>query len=68
MADFLIKMHGQSESQKEIKQGADKMKKHAVKSFAVLAAVMFLSMTVLELSAHARAGGGLSSGSRGSRS
>lgn len=36
--------------------------------FAVLAAVMFLSITVLELSAHARAGGSRSSGSRGSRS
>lgn len=44
------------------------MKKHVVKVFAVLAAVMFLSITVLELNAHARAGGSRSSGSRGSRS
>lgn len=44
------------------------MKKHVVKAFAVLAAVMFLSITVLELTAHARAGGGRSFGSRGLRS
>lgn len=44
------------------------MKKHVVKVFAVLAAVMFLSITVLELGAHARAGGSRSMGSRGSRS
>ena len=44
------------------------MKKHVVKSLTLLAAVMFLSMTVLELSAHARAGGSRSMGSRGSRS
>ncbi|KAF0215397.1 MAG: import inner membrane translocase subunit [Geobacteraceae bacterium] len=44
------------------------MKKHVVKLFAVLAAVLFLSITVLELNAHARAGGSRSSGSRGSRS
>ncbi len=44
------------------------MKRHVVKVFAVVAAVMFLSMTVLELSAHARAGGGRSFGSRGARS
>jgi len=44
------------------------MKKNFVRAFAVLAAVMFLSITVLELSAHARAGGSRSSGSRGSRS
>jgi len=42
------------------------MKRHVVKVFATVAAVMFLSMTVLELTAHARAGGGRSSG--GSRS
>ncbi|SNB46238.1 hypothetical protein SAMN06269301_1682 [Geobacter sp. DSM 9736] len=44
------------------------MKKHLVKAFAIVAAVMFLSITVLELTAHARAGGGRSSGSRGGRS
>jgi predicted lipid-binding transport protein (Tim44 family) len=44
------------------------MKRHIVKVFAVMAAVMFMSITVLELSADARAGGGRSSGSRGSRS
>jgi predicted lipid-binding transport protein (Tim44 family) len=44
------------------------MKKQGVKVFAVLAAVMFLSITVLELNAHARAGGSRSSGSGGSRS
>ena len=44
------------------------MKKHVVKSLTLLATVMFLSMTVLELSAHARAGGSRSMGSRGSRS
>jgi len=43
-----------------------KMKKHITKVFALLAAVLFLSITVLELTAHARAGGGRSSG--GSRS
>jgi len=37
-----------------------------MKAFALLAAVLFLSVTVLELTAHARAGGGRSSG--GSRS
>jgi predicted lipid-binding transport protein (Tim44 family) len=41
------------------------MKKHIVKVFAVLAAVLFLSITVLELNANARAGGSRSSGSRG---
>ena len=44
------------------------MKKHVVKVFAVLAAVMFLSITVLELNAQARVGGSRSSGSRGARS
>jgi hypothetical protein len=44
------------------------MKRHFVKVFAVLAAVMFLSITVLELNAQARAGGSRSFGSRGSRS
>ncbi len=44
------------------------MKRHVVRVFAVLAAVMFMSITVLELNAHARAGGSRSMGSRGSRS
>lgn len=44
------------------------MKRHIVRVFAVTAAVMFMSMTVLELSAQARAGGGRSLGSRGSHS
>lgn len=44
------------------------MKKRVVRVFAMVAAVMFLSMTVLELTAHARAGGSRSSGSRGTRS
>ncbi|WP_298266858.1 Tim44 domain-containing protein [Geobacter sp.] len=44
------------------------MKKHLVKVFAVVAAVMMLSVTALELNAEARAGGGRTSGSRGSRS
>jgi hypothetical protein len=44
------------------------MKRHVVKVFAVMAAVMFLTITVLELNAQARAGGGRSFGSRGSRS
>lgn len=43
------------------------MKRQFVKVFAVLAAVMFLSITALELNAHARAGGSRSSGG-GSRS
>jgi hypothetical protein len=37
---------------------------YIVKGFAVIAAVLFLSVTVLEVTAHARAGGGRSSGSR----
>jgi predicted lipid-binding transport protein (Tim44 family) len=44
------------------------MKKHVVKMFALVAAVMFLSTTVMEISAHARVGGSRSFGSRGSRS
>jgi predicted lipid-binding transport protein (Tim44 family) len=44
------------------------MKKHVVKVFTMLAAVLFLSITVMELNAEARAGGSRSSGSRGSRS
>ena len=43
------------------------MKKRFIKTFALLAAVLFLSVTVLELNAHARAGGSRSSGG-GSRS
>jgi len=45
------------------------MKKHALKVFTLLAAMLFLSVTVLEFEAHARAGGGSRSiGSSGSRS
>jgi len=44
------------------------MKKQIVNICSVLAAVLFLSITVLELNAHARAGGSRSMGSRGSRS
>jgi len=44
------------------------MKKQIVRVFAVLAAVLFLSISVLEQQAEARAGGSRSSGSRGSRS
>lgn len=45
------------------------MKKHALKVFTLLAAMLFLSATVLEFEAHARAGGGSRSmGSSGSRS
>ena len=44
------------------------MKRFIIKGFAVMAAVMFLSITVMELNAHARAGGSRSSGSRGSYS
>lgn len=44
------------------------MKRHVVKSLTVMAAVMFLSITVLELNAHARAGASRSMGSRGARS
>lgn len=43
------------------------MIRHIFKGFAMVAAVMFLSLTVLEVTAHARAGGGRSMGS-GSRS
>jgi hypothetical protein len=38
--------------------------KRYIKRFAVLAAVMLMSITVLELNAHARAGGGRPSGGR----
>lgn len=44
------------------------MKRHMVRFFAVMAAVMFLGITVMEQTAHARAGGGRSFGNRGSRS
>ena len=42
--------------------------RHSSRFFAVLAAVMMLSVTVFELNAEARAGGARFSGSRGSRS
>jgi predicted lipid-binding transport protein (Tim44 family) len=44
------------------------MKKQIVNAGAVLVAVMFLSITVLEFNAHARVGGSRSMGSRGTRS
>jgi len=44
------------------------MKKQLGRVFTLMAAVLFLSITVLELSAEARAGGSRSFGSRGSRS
>jgi hypothetical protein len=44
------------------------MKNRIVKVFTVLAAVLFMSITVMELNAEARAGGSRSMGSRGSRS
>ncbi len=44
------------------------MLKNALKVLTLFAAVLFLSMTVLEFEAHARAGGGRSMGSSGSRS
>lgn len=44
------------------------MKKSIVRGFTVMAAIMMLSVTVLELNAEARAGGSRSSGSRGTRS
>jgi len=44
------------------------MKKYVVRLFSVLAAVLFLSLTMLQLNAEARAGGSRTSGSRGSRS
>jgi predicted lipid-binding transport protein (Tim44 family) len=52
----------------EVNQGVIKMKKLIVNVCAVLVAVMFLSITVLEINAHARAGGSRSTGSRGTRS
>jgi len=44
------------------------MKRHFVKVMTVMAAVLFLSITVMELNAEARAGGSRSFGSRSSRS
>lgn len=44
------------------------MKKRIVRFFTIMAAIMMLSVTALELNAEARAGGSRSSGSRGSRS
>lgn len=44
------------------------MKSHIIKVCTVMAAVLFLSITVLELAAEARVGGSRSFGSRGSRS
>ncbi len=44
------------------------MKNQIVRAGVMLVAVLFLSITVLELNAHARAGGSRSMGSRGSRS
>lgn len=44
------------------------MKRHVVKIGTVVAAVLFLSITVLELNAEARAGGGRSMGGRSTRS
>lgn len=44
------------------------MKRHAMKFFTLIALVMFLGITVMEQTAQARAGGGRSFGSRGSRS
>lgn len=49
-------------------QGAISMKRHVAKVFTLFAAVLFLSITVLELNAEARAGGSRSFGTRGSRS
>ncbi len=44
------------------------MKRHLARAFTLAAAVLFLSVTVLEMSAEARIGGGRSMGSRGTRS
>jgi predicted lipid-binding transport protein (Tim44 family) len=44
------------------------MKTSAVKFFAIVSIMVLFSVTVFELNAHARAGGGRSFGSRGSRS
>lgn len=55
-------------TQKSVNRGANMMKRHVVKIFTLFAAVLFLSITVLEHTAEARAGGSRSFGSRGSRS
>lgn len=44
------------------------MKRHLARAFTLAAAVLFLSVTALEMSAEARVGGGRSMGSRGTRS
>ncbi|ACH39941.1 transport protein, Tim44-like domain, putative [Citrifermentans bemidjiense Bem] len=44
------------------------MKRHLARAFTLAAAVLFLSVTVLEMGAEARVGGGRSMGSRGTRS
>ena len=44
------------------------MKNRAVKVFTIMAAALFLSITVMELNSEARIGGSRSMGSRGSRS
>lgn len=44
------------------------MKRNLITFFTVAAAVLFLSVTVLQVTAEARIGGGRSMGSRGSRS
>jgi predicted lipid-binding transport protein (Tim44 family) len=46
----------------------EQMKKQIVKVCTIMAAVLFMSITVLEFNAHARAGGSRSSGNSGSRS
>lgn len=61
LADRIVK--GRHKLHREMK-----MKKLAIRGFTVVAAVLFLSITVLELTAEARAGGSRSSGSRSSRS
>jgi len=55
-------------SRRRYNQGDCKMKRHIVKVFTFMAAVLFLSITVLEFNAEARAGGGRSMGGRSSRS
>ena len=55
-------------SRKRCSQGDFLMKRHITRVFTVTAAVLFLSITVLEFNAEARAGGGRSMGGRSSRS
>lgn len=45
-------------------RGIERMKRHVIKLGTVMAAVLFLSITVLEFNAEARAGGGRSMGGR----